>query len=147
MAAFTHNLNVVARCTQMQRGQKLKSLGVCGGQVPYLLRLCREPGLTQEEIARALYVNKSTAARQVTHLERAGFVERRVSAEDRRCMRVYPTERALAALPELREVVREWNEYLLADFDDAERAQLMAMMERVAGRAQAYIQREVGWDA
>ena len=55
--------------------------------------------------------------------------------------------RALAALPELREVVREWNEYLLADFDDAERAQLMAMMERVAGRAQAYIQREVGWDA
>ena len=147
MAAFTHNLNVVARCTQMQRGQKLKSLGVCGGQVPYLLRLCREPGLTQEEIAQALYVNKSTAARQVNSLERAGFVERRVSAQDRRCIRVYPTERALQALPALREAVREWNEYLLQGFGDAEREALLSMMERVAGRAQAYIQREVGWDA
>lgn len=147
MAAFTHNLNVVARCTQMQRGQKLKSLGVCGGQVPYLLRLCREPGLTQEEIAQALYVNKSTAARQVNSLERAGFVERRVSAQDRRCIRVYPTERALQALPALREAVREWNEYLLQGFGDAEREALLSMMERVAGRAQAYIHREVGWDA
>ena len=147
MAAFTHNLNVVGRCTQMQRGQRLKALGVCGGQVPYLLRLCREPGLTQEEIARALYVNKSTAARQVTHLERAGFVERRVSAEDRRCMRVYPTDRALAALPQRRETVQEWNEYLLDGFTESERATLLQMMERVAGRAQAYIQREVGWDA
>ena len=147
MAAFTHNLNVVARCTQMQRGQKLKSLGVCGGQVPYLLRLCREPGLTQEEIAQALYVNKSTAARQVNSLERAGFVERRVSAQDRRCIRVYPTDRALAALPQLRETVQEWNEYLLDGFTESERATLLQMMERVAGRAQAYIHREVGWDA
>ena len=125
----------------------MKSLGVCGGQVPYLLRLCREPGLTQEEIAQALYVNKSTAARQVNSLERAGFVERRVSAEDRRCMRVYPTDRALAALPQLRETVQEWNEYLLDGFTESERATLLQMMERVAGRAQAYIQREVGWDA
>ena len=130
----------------MQRSQKLKPLGICGGQVPYLLRLCREPGLTQEEIAEALYVNKSTAARQVNSLERAGFVERRVSAEDR-CMRVYPTDRALAALPQLRETVQEWNEYLLDGFTESERATLLQMMERVAGRAQAYIQREVGWDA
>ena len=131
----------------MQRSQKLKPLGICGGQVPYLLRLCREPGLTQEEIAEALYVNKSTAARQVNSLERAGFVERRISAEDRRCMRVYPTDRALAALPQLRETVQEWNEYLLDGFTESERATLLQMMERVAGRAQAYIQREVGWDA
>ena len=89
----------------------------------------------------------STAARQVNSLERAGFVERRVSAEDRRCMRVYPTDRALAALPQLRETVQEWNEYLLDGFTESERATLLQMMERVAGRAQAYIQREVGWDA
>ena len=62
-------------------------------------------------------------------------------------MRVYPTDRALAALPQLRETVQEWNEYLLDGFTESERATLLQMMERVAGRAQAYIQREVGWDA
>ena len=44
MPSFTHSLNIIGRCTQMERSDKLKSLGVCGGQVPYLLRLCRRPG-------------------------------------------------------------------------------------------------------
>ena len=63
MPSFTHSLNIIGRCTQMQRGAVLKELGVCGGQVPYLLRLCRCPGLTQEELAKALYFNKSTVTR------------------------------------------------------------------------------------
>ena len=69
MPSFTHSLNIIGRCTQMQRGAVLKELGVCGGQVPYLLRLCRCPGLTQEELAKALYFNKSTVTRQIAALE------------------------------------------------------------------------------
>ena len=72
MPSFTHSLNIIGRCTQMQRGAVLKELGVCGGQVPYLLRLCRCPGLTQEELAKALYFNKSTVTRQIAALERQG---------------------------------------------------------------------------
>lgn len=147
MSKFTRDLNIVARCTQMQRGQQLKNLGVCGGQVPYLLRLCRCPGLTQEEIARALYVNKSTAARQITNLEKAGFVERRTSEFDRRCLLVYPTQHALDILPEIRKTVSDWSDYLQEDFSDEERDMLAAMMARLSDRARAYIEREVGWDA
>ena len=145
MAAFTRNLNIVARCTQMYRGQRLKELGLCGGQAPYLLKLCRHPGLTQEELARSLYVNKSSAARQIGNLERAGFVERRPSESDRRCLQIYPTDQALEALPLLRQTVDEWNDYLLDGLSEEEREMLLGMMSRVSERAQAYIQREVGW--
>lgn len=147
MPNFTHSLNVVGRCTKMQRGQALKDLGICGGQVPYLFRLCRMPGLTQEELAKGLYVNKSTAARAITNLEKAGFVQRRPSAEDRRCLQLFPTEKALEVLPKVREVVTGWNNYLLDEFTDEEKEALVEMLDRVSKRAQAYIQREVGWDA
>lgn len=147
MPSFTHNLNITARCTQAQRSEQLRSFGVCGGQIPYLLRLCRCPGLSQEELARALYVNKSTAARQIAHLEKSGYVERRPSPDDRRRLLVYPTEAALALLPRMREIICQWNDYLLEDFTDAERLQLQTMMERVSARARAYVEREVGWDA
>lgn len=147
MAGFTHNLNIVGRCTKMQRSQRLKPLGLCGGQVPYLLRLSHTPGLTQEELARALYVNKSTAARAVTNLEKSGFVERRPRPDDRRCLQIFPTEKALAALPEIRSTLGDWTTYLLADFTENERETLISMMERVSARARAYIEREVGWDA
>ena len=146
MPNFTHSLNVVGRCTQMQRNQALKDAGVGGGQVPYLLRLCRLPGQTQEELAKALYVNKSTAARTIASLEKSGYVERRPSPEDRRCHLLYPTQKALDALPEVRGIVHDWNDYLLDGFTEEEKEALVSMLARVSERAQAYIQREVGWD-
>ena len=146
MPNFTHSLNVVGRCTQMQRGQALKGLDVCGGQVPYLLRICRSPGLSQDEMARGLYVNKSTAARVIAHLEKSGYVERRPSEEDRRRLLLYPTQKALDALPQVREIVHGWNDYLLEEFTEEEKEALMSMMARVSKRAQAFIQREGAWD-
>ncbi len=147
MPSFTHSLNIIGRCTQMERSAVLKELGVCGGQVPYLLRLCRCPGISQEELARALYFNKSTVTRQIAALERQGLVRRELSPEDRRRQLVYPTERALEIAPKIRELVCGWNDYLLADLTEEERLQLQALMERVSQRARDYIDREVGWDA
>lgn len=146
MPSFTHSLNIIGRCTQMQRSAGLKKLGICGGQVPYLLRLCRCPGLTQEELAKALYFNKSTVTRQIAALEKQGLVRRESSREDRRCQLVYPTEQALEIIPLVRELVRGWNDYLLADMTADERDQLQALMERVSQRARDFIDREVGWD-
>lgn len=146
MAAFTHNMNIAARCTQMQRSERLKDLGICGGQVPYLLRLCRCPGITQEELAQALYVNKSTAARAIAHLEKAGYVERRTLEEDRRCMALYPTVQAMEVIPRVREVIRDWNDYLLEELTPDERETLLTLMEKVSRRAQNYIRGVEGWD-
>lgn len=146
MPSFTHSLNIIGRCTQMERSDALKEYGICGGQVPYLLRLCRCPGLSQEELARALYLNKSSVARQIANLERAELVYRRPSPDDRRRLLVYPTEKALSLAPKLIETVRSWNDYLMDGLSEAEREQLEAMMARVSERARAYIEREVGWD-
>ena len=100
----------------------------------------------QEEIAQALYLNKSSVARQIACLEKQELVYRKPSPDDRRRLLVYPTEKALSMLPLLVETVRGWNDYLLDGMDADERAQLEAIMERISARARAYIEREVGWD-
>ena len=46
----------------------------------------------------------------------------------------------------MRELVRGWNDYLLADMTADERDQLQALMERVSQRARDFIDWEVGWD-
>ncbi len=138
LAGFTHNINIIARCTKMQRSTQLSQFNLCGGQVPYLLKLCRRPGMTQEALAREMYVNKSTAARVIGRMEQAGLVERRPSAEDKRCVEIYPTQKALDALPAIHRTVREWNDYLLADLTNEERDTLMDLIGRVSSRAQCY---------
>ena len=96
----------------------------------------REPGTTQDAIAREIYVNKSNVTRQLAALEQNGFVERRPCETDSRAMEVYPTEKALAVLPEVRAVLREWNECITADFTEEEKEQFKDLLARAAERAQ-----------
>ena len=98
--------------------------------------MCREPGTTQDAIAREIYVNKSNVTRQLAALEQNGFVERRPCETDSRAMEVYPTEKALAVLPEVRAVLREWNECITADFTEEEKEQFKDLLARAAERAQ-----------
>ena len=53
-----------------------------------------------------------------------------------RAMEVYPTEKALAVLPEVRAVLREWNECITADFTEEEKEQFKDLLARAAERAQ-----------
>ena len=129
----------------MERGAALKEYGLCGGQAMYLFRLCHEPGLSQDEVARRLYVNKSNVARQVARLEQQGYVIRKSSPEDKRVQLVYPTEKAIELLPFLQGMVRNWNQYLLEGLTEEEKEKLEAVMEKISQRARDYIEKEVGW--
>ena len=54
-----------------------------------------------------------------------------------RVMRVYPTERALALLPEIERVQAEWQAALTEGFTDEEQAVLEKLLERMLARAEA----------
>ena len=48
---------------------------------------------------------------------------------------VYPTEKALDALPRIRSIIHEWNDYITEGFTDEEMEMFLSMMSRVAARA------------
>jgi len=63
----------------------------------YFLRLVLEsPGLTQQELAKELRLNKSTITRFVCALERKGLLVRQDSSEDHREKIIKPSARATA---------------------------------------------------
>ena len=97
MPSINHHIMTIARSSNLFRSERLQGTGLCGPHCPYILRVCREPGTTQEAIARALCVNKSSVARQLASLEQSGFVERRPCPTDSRAMEVYPTQKAFDA--------------------------------------------------
>lgn len=68
----------------------------------YLLRLVLEmPGQSQQDIAEALQLDKSTVARFIGKLETKGLLTRRACEEDQREKVIYPTEKALAMQADL----------------------------------------------
>ena len=139
MHPFMRQISVTYRCAMRYRERELEDTGLAGCQTPYLLALYRHEGLTQEELARYLNVNKSSVTRQLAALEEKGYIRREADPADRRSLLVYPTEKANELQDRMRHVLRDWSDYLTADFTAEERETLSRLMSRVAERAESYV--------
>lgn len=130
-------LSRVSRCAALYQSRRLEGTDLKPPHGRYLMALCREPGLSQEQLAKKLYVDKSQVARHLAYLEEKGYVIRS-PGEDKRVLRVYLTERAEGVLPEVRRIFREWNAWLTAGFSEEEQAQFLFLMEKAERRAVSY---------
>lgn len=142
MPKFMKNINIIGRCAGMFRSEKLKETGLGACHHSYILAVCRRPGISQDELAREICINKSNVTRHLAALEESGYVERRQSEADKRVTLVFPTEKALAILPTVRAVIREWNEFLTEGMDEEELERFAATLSRIAERAREYSERE-----
>ena len=134
----------VWRCANLYRTARYEGTELGSYQDTYIVHVCRTPGITQEQLAGKIYVHKSNVARQLSALEEKGFVERRPDPDDRRSLRIFPTQRALDILPLILEVRRAWSEAVLAGLDQTERAGLEAALSRLAGNAKRVLEGEGG---
>lgn len=135
MTSLMHFVNRTARCFTLYRNNRLEDKGINGYQHLYIIKICKHPGILQDELVREIYVNKSSVARQLSLLEQNGFIRRIPYPDDRRQLMVYPTEKAVAVYPEVLAVREAWNGRLLEEFSEEEKALLLSMMERVSAKA------------
>jgi MarR family transcriptional regulator, organic hydroperoxide resistance regulator len=73
-------------------GEKLRAIGVSIPQCDVLTTLTEQEGVSQQELAKRLYVTKGNISGLIDRLEEAGFVERRSTASDRRQHAIYLTD-------------------------------------------------------
>ena len=139
MSQIIRDITEVARCGAQYRADLLSPMGLKSCHASYLTQICAEPGISQDGLARRICINKSNAARQAAVLEEEGFITRLPSASDKRVLELYPTEKALAALPRIREVLDRWDGCVTADLTQEEKDQLAILLSRMKIRATAYM--------
>ena len=138
MPSISRYINIISRCGNMYRNERLKDTDLGTAHHTYLFTICRNPGISQEKLARMIYINKSNVTRNLAVLEKNGYIERRPSEQDKRVMLVYPTQKAEETLPKLREIMRDWNDIVAADLTEDELEQLRDILSRIAERATGY---------
>ncbi len=135
MAKFMKNINLVSRSAEVFREEKLKDCGIRGCQSKYVLMIANTPGVSQEDISRSLFVNKSNVARQISNLEQKGFVKKVENDKDRRAVLLYPTQKLMDILPRVREVLAEWRTLVTEGFTEEEKAELQRLSEKMVENA------------
>ena len=140
MNDMMRQIAVTARCAAAFRNERFESLGICGPQYAIILRICREPGITQEALSRALCIHKSNIARQVEKLETGGFLTRQGDTVDRRVSHIYPTEKSTALIPEIHAGLRTWSDYLTAEMSEEELSLFVSLLDKIRRRAVTYFE-------
>ena len=142
MPSFMRQINIISRCSTMVRNDALSDTGLKGSHYAYILTLCRRPGISQEQLSRHIYINKSNVTRHLAQLEKLGYVERKQSEDDKRVILVYPTQKAIDIQPHVSETVRGWNKYLTEDFSEEEMEQFVTMLARITQKATSAVNKE-----
>ncbi len=130
------------RAYALFRSASLSKVGLSGYQGLYLRTVCIHPGITQEDVATRLVFNKSSVARQLSALEKAGLVKRQRCEKDKRSVRVYPTEKGEALLPLIRECSKEFFKEVSRDLTEEEISLLERLCEKVCIRAKEALQKK-----
>ena len=143
MPSLNRSLNVIGRCAALFRAERLADTGIDPYNYFYLFYICRNPGTSQDALARELYVNKSSVTRHLTHLEQAGFLTRTPDPDDRRVLLLHPTDKAREILPLLREISGNWKSALTAGFTEEETAQFESLLTRAFENAIRAVNGEV----
>jgi DNA-binding MarR family transcriptional regulator len=134
----------IARCFKIYRARSLADTELSPAQQMLLSHVCRRPGLAQEELISALFLDKTTVAHRLMKLEEQGYIRREAPAEDGRCRRVYPTEKAAEIYPRIRASFESFTESMLSGFGEEERAELERLTERLCANALALLSPEGG---
>lgn len=135
MPDLMHHITDIARCAALYRQEELAALGLKSCHASYLNTICECPGITQDQLARRIFINKSNVARQLVILEEDGFVERRPSPDDKRAIQVFPTEKTHAVMPQIVTIFRTWESFVAQDLSEEERRILVAMLEKMQSRS------------
>jgi DNA-binding MarR family transcriptional regulator len=106
---------------------------VSPGRVGLLLLVEANPGVTQSRLARAVHLDRSTMVGVVDTLEGRGLIERR-RGEDRRTNGLWLTRAGRGLIARLKERIELHERRVAARLSGAERAQLIALLEKLADK-------------
>ena len=142
MPTVMKQMNLVSRCMTLYRGEQLPSLKP--KHHSFVFVICGSPGLSQDQIARRLCINKSTVARSLDHLEKQGLITRTSAPDDKRVTLVYPTAAMEKLLEQVRAIAKQWNELITEDCSPEEMEIFLSVLSRITHRATQLVNAEEG---
>ena len=140
MPRFMKMLNNISRSQAVFRQSKISADDLHSSHYSFTLAICSKPGRSQEDLARELCLNKSTVARAINCLEEKGYIKRQALPNDKRQFSVYPTDKMLTVLPEIKEASREWMTLLSEGIDEKELEIFHSVLDRMQTRAREILE-------
>ncbi len=137
MKKLTLDIYTISRCTHNYYARELKKLQITMGQFPFIMGIAENDGISQEKLSAEINISKSTTAAIVQQLLNAGLITREVDESDRRNFKLHATEKALALIPKIEEIIDRCHLTMTADLTEIERDILVNLLKKVRSRTES----------
>ncbi len=139
MSQIIRDITEIVRCTSQFRAEALAPMGLKSCHASYLTEICANPGISQDQLASRICINKSNVARQAAILEEEGFIIRTPSTTDKRIMQLFPTQKTLDLLPQISQILTGLEVCLTGDLTEEERDLLENLLTRMLAKASEWL--------
>jgi MarR family transcriptional regulator, 2-MHQ and catechol-resistance regulon repressor len=133
-------LSNLVRIYQFRDRDRICCYDVSVTQCYALEELVRRGGMTLNDLAAHLYLDKSTASRVVDALERKGYVARTQHPRDRRAVLLEATEAGRTLEGKIREEILTEERHLLAGFPHEVRQAMTQLLGKLARAAASNVE-------
>ncbi len=135
--SFGYLLNDVTLLFRKHFDRRATRFGLTRAQWRALKCLHMRHGIRQSELAEYLDMEAIAVGRVIDRLQAAGFVERRADPNDRRCWRLYPTERAQSVTDDMEDIARGLREDATRNIEVDDLQAMIDVLNRVKENLQA----------
>lgn len=101
------------------------------GQMPLLVALHKEEGLTQRELASRLDIKPSTLNVMIGRLEKNGMIRKKQDSMDQRRSLIYLTQEGKCAFEKVKEKARSMQKEVMEAFTEEEQKEFIRMMKKL----------------
>ena len=140
MSQIIRDITEIVRCTSQFRTEALAPMGLKSCHASYLTEICAAPGISQDQLASRICINKSNVARQAAILEEDGFITRIPSPTDKRIMQLFPTQKTLELLPRITRILSGVEIFLTDGLSEQEKDLLENMIARMLSKASGWLE-------
>jgi len=126
-----------ARAWRTRLDQRLRPLGLSQGKWRTLMHLSQGgDNLTQKAIAERMGIEGATLAGLLNRLQHDGWIERRGSAEDRRCKTVHLQRRSKAVLNKIFNTAHDLRTELIEDISQRDLETCITVLSKIRDKAE-----------
>ena len=125
-------ISIIHRTRIIHLNNELRDLEITASQIPFLIRLSHKEGITQDDLAVHLHIDKGTVARALKKLEDNEFIYREINPRNRRKYLLFLTEKGRQIVPKIYDIDKEWEKSVCSNFSDTEYDNLVKVLQTLA---------------
>lgn len=125
-------VSMIHRTHMIFINEKIKDMDITAGQIPFLMVLSREEGISQDNLASHFHIDKGVVARALRRLEDNKYIFREIDSENRRRHLIYLTSKGKETIPQIKNIDKEWEDSMRSKISEDEYNHIFNIIKKMA---------------